>query len=207
MSRLLIIGAGGHGQVAADLAELLGWEEIGLLDDNPAAVDTPWPILGPADPDALARHAAEAAHFFIGIGDNRARETKMAELQGLGLGCETLLHPHAHASGHAALGEGTLLAMGAMVGVMANLGNGVIINSGATVDHDCKIGDFVHISPGAHIAGGVQIGERTWVGIGASILERVRIGTDVMIGAGAAVISDLPDGARVGGVPAHPLDG
>lgn len=205
MSRLLIIGAGGHGRVAADLAELLGWEEVGFLDDNPGTADTPWPVLGPADAETLAHHAAEAAHFFIGIGDNRAREAKMAELQELGLGCETLIHPHAHASGHAELGEGTVLAMGAMVGVMARLGPGVIVNTGASVDHDCEIGAFAHISPGACIAGGVRIGARSWIGIGAAIREGLRIGADATVGAGAAVTQDLPDGARVGGVPARPL--
>ena len=35
MNKLVIIGAGGHGRVAADIARLNGYSEIRFLDDNP----------------------------------------------------------------------------------------------------------------------------------------------------------------------------
>lgn len=35
MSKLLILGAGGHGKVVAEVAMLMGaWENIAFLDDN-----------------------------------------------------------------------------------------------------------------------------------------------------------------------------
>ena len=206
MSRLLIIGAGGHGRVAADCAELLDWEEVAFLDDRVTGIQAPWPVLGPAQPRDLEQHGRDGAHFFVAIGDNAAREAAMTGLHQLALGSETLIHPTAHASGYAELGAGCLIAMGAMVGVMAELREGVIVNTGASVDHDCRVGAFCHISPGARLAGGVRVGARSWIGIGASVREGVTIGADVMVGAGAAVVSDLPDGARVGGVPATPLE-
>lgn len=34
MKRLLIIGAGGHGKVVAEVAKDIGYEEIAFLDDS-----------------------------------------------------------------------------------------------------------------------------------------------------------------------------
>jgi acetyltransferase-like isoleucine patch superfamily enzyme len=37
------------------------------------------------------------------------------------------------------------------------------------------------------------------------VIEGVRIGPGALVGAGAVVIRDVPEGARVAGVPARPL--
>ena len=45
--RLIIIGASGHGKVAAGIAMCSGYDEILLLDDNPEAREClGWPVAG-----------------------------------------------------------------------------------------------------------------------------------------------------------------
>lgn len=202
-AHLVILGAGGHGRVAADIARAMGWGQISFLDAAwpGRTANGSWPIIGDFSAAAGLRDAGAA--LFCAIGSNAGRETVMRDMDLSD--APALIHPGAIVSPDAAIGPGCFIAPGAIINVLARLGAGVIINTGASVDHDCSIGDFTHISPGARLAGTVTLGPRSWVGIGAAVREGVVIGADVMVGAGAAVIRNLPDGVRVGGVPAREI--
>lgn len=202
MTALGLIGAGGHGKVVADTARAAGWDDIGFFD--PAFPERrhngSWSILG-TTPQDLAQPWTGA--LFCSIGDNTIRARIFDDLN---LDASPVLcHPSAILSPSAQLGAGTLAVAGSIVNADAVIGRGGILNTACSVDHDCVLGDFVHLSPGVRLAGNVSIGARSWIGIGAVIREGIRIGSDVMVGAGAAVVSDLPDGARVAGVPAKAL--
>lgn len=195
MTKLTILGAGGHGRVVADLAEALGYQDIQFHDARYPDItqNAIWPVTG--IPEMLPPDGDIA----LGIGSNPAR---MALLETMFRPPVSLIHPSATVSPHAQIGIGSIVCAGAVVGPFAVLGRACIVNTGASVDHDCTLGDGVHISPGARLGGGVQIGTHTWVGIGAAVREYLTLGTDVMVGAGAAVTAHVPDGKRVGGVPA-----
>lgn len=194
MTRLLIIGAGGHGKVAADTAEACGYSDVAFLDQSWPERDRNgrWKIVG-----GPARHDAP---MFCAIGDNDVRARIFKEFH-LG-GSPLLVHPSAVISPSANFGAGTLIVAGTIVNADARIGRGVILNTACSIDHDCVIADFVHVSPGAHLAGNVTVGEGSWIGIGAVVREGVRIGKNVIVAAGAAVTTDIPDGVRVGGTPA-----
>jgi acetyltransferase-like isoleucine patch superfamily enzyme len=51
----------------------------------------------------------------------------------------------------------------------------------------------------------VEIGPGAWIGTRALVLGPCRIGADAVVAAGAVVTRDVPDGARVAGVPARVL--
>jgi len=51
----------------------------------------------------------------------------------------------------------------------------------------------------------VEIGPGAWIGTRAIVLGPCRVGADAVVAAGAVVTHDVPDGARVAGVPARTL--
>jgi serine O-acetyltransferase len=54
---------------------------------------------------------------------------------------------------------------------------------------------------------GPTIGPRAQIGSGARILGKVSVGADARVGANAVVLDDVPEGATVVGIPAHPAGG
>lgn len=199
----LIIGAGGHGKVIADMMLVQGMPLMGYLDDDPIHLGQQvlgLPVVGRVeqwrdfDPGGLV----------IGIGDNVVRRDIM---QGLSPEANslwiTVVHPRATVAGSARLGTGTVVVAGAVINPKVVIGQHTIINTGATVDHDCVIGDFVHIAPGANLAGDVHVEEGAFLGIGCCVIPGCKIGAWAVVGAGAVVVRDVPPGVTAKGVPAR----
>ena len=194
--KLKIIGASGHGRVVADIAALLGYDEIEFYDDDPSLQTCGgWPVVGvsgdcdPAD-----------SQVFVAIGRPEVRRRLMASMGGAEM--PVLVHPRAVVARDVRLGRGSVVMAGAVVNPGARLGQGVIINTCASVDHDCVLEDYVHIAVGAHLCGADRIGARTWVGAGATVSNNVEICADCMIGAGSVVVRSITRPGVYFGVPA-----
>jgi acetyltransferase-like isoleucine patch superfamily enzyme len=213
---LLVLGAGGHGQVVAEAAHVQGWRVVGFLDDQipVGQVVGRWGVVNQND------HTTAAV--IVAIGDNAVRgqlqqRTAPGNAPGNAPGITpgsapapapgrvmaTVVHPTACVSPSAVLGAGVFVGPHAIINAQAVIADGVIVNSGAIVEHDCRIGAFAHIAPGAALGGGVQVGSHTLVGLGSSLLPGVRIGDRAIIGVGAAVVRDVPAHVTVVGVPAR----
>lgn len=200
-----IFGAGGHGKVLAEIAELNGYEIILFFDDNWPQKDVhqKWPVIGGSK--ELNERCCEFELVVVAIGDNPKRLKKIDALLSLGAKMQALHHPNSIVSKYSTIGEGSVIMAGAIINPFVNIGTGCIINSGAIVEHDCRIYDGVHISPGSSLAGNVSVGKLSWIGIGAKIKNAVSISSDVVIGAGSVVISDVPESSIIVGVPGKPL--
>lgn len=206
-SGLLIVGAGGHGRVIADIAQQSGdWSQLAFVDEAdglPSRIMDIPVLKSVEDSEGLRTRYPDAV---IAVGDCSRRMQLIDEFSALGFRLPVIRHPAAIVSRHAEIGAGSqILALG-VINAGARTGVGCIINTSATVDHDCDLGDGVHLSPGAHLAGEVRIARCTWIGIGASVRGGCRIGREVTVGAGAAVVSDIDDGQTVVGVPARPIN-
>jgi len=205
-SRLLIVGAGGHGCVVADAAEASGrWSEIQFVDSAFPQLERvlEWPVVDNGDTLAQFRGRVDAA--IVALGQNDLRMQLLTVLEEADIPLATIVHPAACVSRYADLGEGTVVLAGSVVNARARMGRGCIVNTGSTVDHDCELADGVHIAPGAHLAAHVVVGRCSWVGVGAAVRENMAIGENVVVGAGAAVVRDVAEGAVVAGVPTKPI--
>jgi sugar O-acyltransferase (sialic acid O-acetyltransferase NeuD family) len=202
---LIVLGAGGHAKVVIDAARCAGWHLAGLLDDDPAKRGHAFFGVAVLGDCAAWRTTHSAAAFVIAIGSNGARARLQEELQASGRRVVTVRHPFSALADSARVEDGTVFMAGTVVNADAVIGRGVIVNTGATVDHDCRIADWVHIAPGSVLCGGVRVGAGTLIGVGARVLPGVRIGHSCVVGGGAVVHRDLPDCARVAGVPARSI--
>jgi sugar O-acyltransferase (sialic acid O-acetyltransferase NeuD family) len=205
--KIIIIGAGGHGQVVADI--LLRMKEcaasvdpIGYLDDNTGLQGRcvlNLPVLGSVN------HLSEIPHdcVIVALGDNHIRKAIFNELLSRGEAIAIARHPKAVIAPDVIIGPGTMICAGVVINPAANIGCNVILNTGSTIDHHNEIGDHVHIAPGAHLGGDVRIGTGSLVGIGATVMPGRRVGAHCIVGAGALVRKDIPDGSTAVGVPAR----
>lgn len=202
MKSLAIIGAGGHGKVVADTAELLGWGDIQFFDAvwPQRESNGVWPIKG--DVPALIEQLHQFDGVVVAIGNNRTRLEICGHILNAGGNLTCIIHPSAYISRHTNISAGTVIFAKAVVHPGSSIGLAAIINTAATVDHDCRIGDGVHLSPGVHLSGEVCIDDRSWIGVGAVVKQQIKIGRDVIVGAGAAVVKDIPNHLTVVGVPA-----
>ncbi len=200
--KLVIIGAGGHGKVVADVAgKLCFYETILFLDDRGTVTECcGFPVAGKSG--NAAEYIGEA-DIFVAIGRADARARVMAGLIKAGASLPVLIHPDAVVGQGAVIGRGTVVMAGAVINSDAQIGEGCIVNTCSSVDHDCILKDYVHVSVGAHVAGGVQIGDKTWIGAGAVVSNHVKIAPDCMVGAGAVVVKDILVAGTYVGVPAR----
>ena len=200
---LIIIGAGGHGKVAADCAsETKQFETIQFLDGKFPELQQveSWKVVG--HQDNFASFDSENAWFFVAIGNNAIRHQKQQMLLKGGQKIATLIHPNACIAKDVNIGNGSLILAGVVVNIAADIGAGCIINTGATVDHDCQLGQFSHVAPGVNLAGAVTLGCEVFIGIGSAVIPCLSIGDKSIVGAGSVVLADLPEHVTAVGSPA-----
>jgi UDP-3-O-[3-hydroxymyristoyl] glucosamine N-acyltransferase len=84
------------------------------------------------------------------------------------------------------------------------IGNGTKIDNLVMVAHNCRIGKHNLICAGTGIAGSSMTDDYVVMAGRVGIRDHVHIGKGAVLGAMAGVISNVPDGARVVGIPATP---
>ena len=201
MGNKVIIGYSGHAYVVIDAAQKSGLQVVGYAEreqrtQNPFELD----YLG-YEEDENFNEWGKGYEFILGIGDNRIREKVAQLILGKKEKLRSVIHPSADVGSKVEIGEGTFVALGAMINPLVKIGQAVIINTGAIVEHECVISDFSHIAPGAVLAGNILIGERSFIGANAVVKEGVEIGNDVIVGAGTVVLDNLSNGSKVVGNP------
>lgn len=146
---LLILGAGGHGRVAAEIAESLGYT-ISFLDDKPGEG-----VIGSIS--ELEKFGSGFDACFIGIGNNAMRYKLQNRVVELGMTVVTLISPRAYVSSSVKVGCGTVIEPGAIVNANVTIGCGCIVSVGGIIDHDSVLEDFSHVNTGAICMSGAHV--------------------------------------------------
>ena len=182
---IIIIGAGGHAKVIADILLKNGEQLLGFLDDAAVGmVYGGYEVLGKV---ADCTQYADKARFIIGIGNNAVR-CHIAEQYALDWA--TAVHPSAQIALGVTLGEGTVVMANAVLGSDAVVGRHCIVNTASVVEHDVALGDFVHLSSAVTLCGAVTVGDNTFIDAGVTVLRGTKIGADRVIDIGSVVAED-----------------
>lgn len=193
-TKLYLYGASGHCKVVIDILKSNQEVVTAILDDNPKTEVLLDVSVIPSGEFVFDK----GSKLIVSIGDNAIRKKIV---QRLGVRFHLAIHPQSIISAFSSIGEGTIVAAGAIINTDAIIGKHCIINTAAIVEHDCVIEDYVHLSPNVALAGDVKVGEGTHIGIGATVIQGIKIGKWATIGAGAVIIKDVPDYAVVVGNP------
>lgn len=204
--QVVILGAGA---VARYIGYILSYnsdvEVIGYTDRDQSLAGTEVrgkPVLG--TDDILADcYAHGARHVIIGVGAPQTR-TKLRELV-IAAGFELInaVHPSAIVSPDVKLGNGVVVAAGAILSPNLVVDDNTWLGPAVNVNHDTHIGRDCQIAGGSIVGGNVVVGERVLVGLGSVIGLGLRIGDDAIVGSGANVVRDVSAGAVVVGNPAR----
>lgn len=188
--KVVILGAGGHAHVIADIVRASGDEVVAFLDDNLSQPDCAGPISNYINYlDCL---------FVIGIGDNNIRES----ISKLEVKWYTAIHPSAIISPSATIGEGTVVMPNSVVNARSVIGKHCIINTSSVVEHDNVIGNYTHISVGAKLGGTVHVGKKVFIAIGSSVRNNVSICDEVICGMGSVITKSIIEPGVYYGNPA-----
>ncbi|GAC1369649.1 MAG: hypothetical protein NVS3B3_01440 [Aquirhabdus sp.] len=191
MSRLLIVGAGGHGRSLAEAVLAGGIYEIaGFIDDSAqkSQLILGYPVLG--NTSNLITYRSHASLAIVALGNNILRETLSNTLLSLGFKLITVIHPRAIVASSAVIGDGSAIMAGAIIGTEARLGCGVIVNCGAVVDHDAQVHDYGHLGVNACMSGGSVLGRQAWLQAGSSLGFGVQIAGGFVLQAGEGLSNE-----------------
>lgn len=208
--RLVILGAGAHGQAVADLLlESSKFTVVGFCDVDASLAGArvlDAPVLGDDAAGIAAFRQGRCDGALVGIGNTAldARRRAFERLAAAGVPTPAVAHPRAIVARSAVLGPGTVVFAGAVIGARASLGANVVVYSGAVLEHDSVLEDHVYVGPGVVLAGAAILRAGAFVGAGAVLLPGMEVGAGAVVAAGAVVTDSVPAGTTVLGVPARP---
>lgn len=174
--KLLLVGAGGFGRMAAEQA-MLQYDCAFVDDGQPVGTEICGiPVVGSlADLPELRK---EYGLLVVGIGNNQFRAQVYEKAKALGYGFPNIVAPSAYISPYTKLECGCVVLQNACVQNGASIGNGVLLNAGTEIHCDVAL-----------------IYTNSVVCTGATVGNFARIGSNCTICNNATVLddADIPD--------------
>ena len=168
MRSLLILGAGGFGQMIKETALVLGYEKVVFLDDAAKGED----VIGMCC-DYVLRHSDYPAAV-AAFGNNKTRLFWTDKLLEEGYEVPAMVHPSAIVSPSATLEPGCFIMQRVVVNTHTRIERAALINSGAVVDHDSVVCAGAHVGLGSVVKANCTIESGRKVEAGEVILSTRR---------------------------------
>lgn len=193
---LIVIGAGGHASVLADILIRQGQSILALIAPDSSGKGALRDLPLWRDEGRITTVHPDKYLLVNGIGSlpgNDLRTRIFLRYTEQGYRFASVIAQEAIISPYANLGQGVQVMPGAIVQSGAHVGDNTLINTGAIVEHDSVVGNHGHLAPRAVLCGGVTLGEQVHVGCAGVVVQGLHVGNEAVIGAGAVLTRDLPD--------------
>jgi UDP-perosamine 4-acetyltransferase len=219
---IYIIGNGGHARVVAETLRVIGCTKVIFVLSDIGSSDANLknrpnrPVQSTLmESDFFEKVDPDQSELYLGVGsiDQKSqilREKIIKKFESANYRFGNLIHPSVLLAGMdpnkkegIILKSGLQLHAGSIIQPGVDFGSHVLINTGVIVDHDTGIGSFAHLAPGVVVSGGCKIGDHALLGTGSVLRQGIQVGARALIGAGSVVVRDVPDEAKVRGVPAR----
>ncbi len=189
--KIVMIGAGGHASVLADI--LIGNGQSIYAVSSPEAPKNK--ILASCgqhliSDDEILGLSPDDVILVNGIGSIPGRTHRVSianKFRSLGYEFMNIIAASALVSTQCEIGNGVQILTRAIIQPGCVIGDDVIINTGAIVEHDCQIGTGVHLAPGVVLSGGVNIGQYTHLGTNSTVIQGLSVAENSVIGAGVTI--------------------
>jgi len=203
---LIIVGAGGFGCEAVDVAEGINnshpeWNILGFLDDNKevgSEIFRGYKVIGKIND----WQPKDTEYFSLGVSSPQVKCKLYNLMKAKGANFATLIAPNVYVPKEMIIGEGCTITL-AWLGSNVRIGKCVDIR-GSMVG-DSTIDDFSTTTGFTNIAG-ATIGKRVFVGSHAVVLNGVKVGDDAFVCAGSVVFTKVKPGIKVMGNPAKKME-
>ena len=178
--KLLLVGAGGFGRMAAEQA-MLQYDCVFVDDGQPVGTV----ICGISVVGGLADLPVLRKDFdllVVGIGNNRFRAQVYEKATVLGYEFPNIIASSAYISPFAKLGCGCVVLQNACVQNGASVGDGALLNAGTEVHCGAAVGDYALIYTNSVIRTGATVGDFARIGSNCTICNNVAVpdGTDIL---------------------------
>lgn len=203
MSKIYIIGSGGHAKSIASAILSNRDEEFEFVDDlNKNKIFSKKIVSF----NEFINAAKETVKVVIGYGNNYKREEIYRNLSKSKY-FKNMIFPvikdkSASIGYNTDIGEGTVILQNSSIGVSSSVGKFCILNTNSSLDHDNRFGNFSSMSPGSNTGGEVEIGDFCNISMGAVIKHCTNLKHDIIVGANSYVNQNIADSGVYFGVPA-----
>ena len=125
--------------------------------------------------------SVEEVHVIVAVTDNKARLRIANSVRALGASFFTAIHPMAYVSSEAILGDGTVVAAGAVLHPDASIGSHCYVGPMCVVDRDAMVGAGAWLASGSVVGPAARVGVRAVIGQNASVGRRAVVEEDVEV--------------------------
>lgn len=183
--KLLLVGSGGLGRVASEVATQE--YECAFVDDGytPGTVICGVPVVGHISD--LPELYKEYQLLVVTIGNNVLRQKIYQDAAQIGYTFPNLIHSSAYISPYAKMGWGCVLLNNALIQNVSAVGNGVLLNPGVEIHHDSFVDDFALIYTNSVVRTLARVGKRVRIGSNVTISNEVIVPDDEDIKNGVAL--------------------
>jgi len=209
--RLYIVGSGGVGQMALQIAHdmkqqnVTNWNLDGVFDDDEERHGEK--ILGVEIRGSVNELTdVRRGNIVVAIANPKIK-LEIAEFieNGTKHTPITLRHPDSWIGENVDIGEGSILYPGVKIDPNVHVGKHVQLNKNVTIGHDADIGRGTTFAPGVNLGGHTDIKRGVYFGINSATIQELTVEEYVKVGAGATVVGDIPKNTIVVGTPAEPI--